>query len=176
MLKVSNLVENSDATAIHLMSESATEPSSTDIVDEECSSDVVNYNALSVSELKAICKEKNLKDYSKLSKAELIELLNKNKEWFLLISTEFVAHFLSVDVDDEEEKKLVENLINSAYTQLKISTNKDLRENEEFASLIDDTICAMCFFNYYANRDDTKNAEHLENYINKNIATLQMLF
>lgn len=44
---------------------------------KETKSDVVDYSAMNLTELKAACKEKGLKGYSSLKKEELIELLTK---------------------------------------------------------------------------------------------------
>jgi hypothetical protein len=44
----------------------------------ESENEITDYNKFTVANLKILCKEKNLKLYSKLKKSELIELLSKN--------------------------------------------------------------------------------------------------
>lgn len=92
-----------------------------------------------------------------------------------MISTEYVAHFLGVDSEDEDERKLIEGIIENSYIQIRIATNQDLRDNEEYKPIVDEIVCSMCYMSYYGNRDDAKHTQHLQNYIDKNLSSLQIL-
>lgn len=92
-----------------------------------------------------------------------------------MITSEYVAHFLGADLSDKDEEKLINGMIGNAYSQIKIATNQDMRENEEYSDIVDDIVCSICYLSYYGNRDDAKNTTHLQEYIDRNIAALQML-
>lgn len=72
--RVSNTAESDDITAINLSSlslDSSEDPSG--------SSDAIDYNSMTVSELKAIAKERGITGYSSLTKAELIQALESGE-------------------------------------------------------------------------------------------------
>lgn len=92
-----------------------------------------------------------------------------------MVSVQDVAYYLGTNSDDEDEARTIENMIESSYAQLLASTGKDWRYDEGAMSpIVYDTVCGMCYLQYYNNRDDSQNSEHLKSYIGRNIFTLQL--
>lgn len=92
-----------------------------------------------------------------------------------MIDINTVAHYLGVDISDEEEKNLISGMIDNAYMQILIATNKDYKDTDEMAPIVNEIICASVYMSYYGARDDCKSVQHLQNYIDRNLASLSLL-
>lgn len=84
-----------------------------------------------------------------------------------------VCHFLGTDETDEDEKRLVERLVNQSYSRLEVLTKKNWKEDTSIlVKIAEDTVLSMVYLDYYCNRDESKNTEFLNNYIDSNIFLL----
>ena len=92
-----------------------------------------------------------------------------------MLSIEEVCHYLGTDSEDNDEKSLVERLINQSYKKLELLTKKDWKNDgtSKFSKVAEDTVLSMVYLQYYGNRDDSKNTEHLKRYIDDNTFLLQ---
>lgn len=92
-----------------------------------------------------------------------------------MIDINTVARYVGADISDEEEKNLISGMIDNAYMQILIATNKDYRDTDEMAPLVNEIVCAAVYMSYYGTRDDCKSVQHLQSYIDRNLASLSLL-
>jgi hypothetical protein len=134
-------------------------------------------NSLTVVQLKELAKQKELKGYSKLNKADLIKLLNEKKT---VSPKNKSPKSPKSEVKDLTEKHLIPDLTNIVNEYMKpikyvILITRNYPEFNEFVTIKPNTEEALLYVidNLKSDYEDYKREEDedetLENYINRNL-------
>ena len=87
---------------------------------------------------------------------------------------EDICHFVGTNYDDADERKLVKNLIATAYSDLQNVTGVNWLESEtEKYNIALEVVRCKVYLSYYGRRDDLKNTASLERAIAAKTFSLQ---
>ena len=92
----------------------------------------MNYEAMTVKELKKYCKDNYIKNYSKLKKEDLIKLIKKKDNEYEKRNNDYIKFLEQQRIKEQNEKKLLLKIL-SSLSLIKIGrTYNSLSEISEY--------------------------------------------